>query len=566
MPGFYITNYPTTVDIKQYYNKNDYLYESAKCGEFQIQRMTLKTFLDDKLFCEINEYFVVLEGVIFNKQDLLQAYGCTDLSHLVGKMIEVHGLSFFEKLDGLVSGAILDKKNNRWITFTDALGQKGVFYYSDKKSLVIGSQLIFVTDTMKLNHLERKANIRALSSFVKLGCYSDLETGIEKVFRLYPGNYLIMENSEYHQKSYFKFDDSVKVSLTDDEAIEQLDKLFLNAVNKAITKNSEYGYVNLVDISGGADTRAIVFATEKLSQNISYMHYSQIGSNEKSVSEKIVRDFKHPFYYESLDDALFFKAIDEYIQMNSGTAYYCGITGGLRVLEKISQSNFGIEFSGVLGNVYDGTMLRENGENKPDIYNKEFVFSNAIESVDMSWISSLNYFKTDELFWFYNRGMMFGMSTFLSKQYYIEPFTPFGDKDFVQFWLSIPWKQKRNKLLLKWLYKKYPKSMEYNYASLGYKLKYELSNVTRVPHLILYKMKEKYFLHSKGCNPAKMNPFDYYERTAEWLIPFINAYINENLPNEDSIKELIVKTQNGKGIKDKYISASLASYYKNFIQ
>lgn len=566
MPGFYITNCEKAIDIKEYFVKDGFLYESIDWEQYHIQRITRNTFLNDKLFKETEDFILIIEGVIFNKRTLFEEHGCDDLLDLVLHMITQYGMSFFEKFDGLVSGAVLDKKLNQWTTFTDILGQKSVFYYSDDKQLIIGSQLNFVTETMKINNVDRCANIRALSCFIKLGCFSDKETGVERVYRLYPGNYLQIEGLKCFQKSYFKFSDKSEISLSDDEAIEHLDKLFTNAVKKSVLKNSEYGYTNLVDISGGGDTRAIVFTMEKLSKDVSYMHYSQIGSNEKTVSESIARDLRHPYYYESLDDALFFKSINEYVTMNSGTAYYCGITGGLRILEKLSNNNFGIEFTGVLGNVYDGTMLRENGENKPNIYNNEFQFSDAVDPGDMTWISSLSYFNTDELFWFYNRGMLFGMSTFLSKQYYVEPFTPFGDREFVQFWLSIPWKQKRNKLLLKWLAKKYPKSMDYNYASLGYKMKYELSNITRVPHLVIYKIKERYYKSTNVCNPARMNPFDYYERTVEWLVPFINKYIDSNLPNDDRVERLIIATQKGKGIKDKYISATLASYYKTYIR
>ena len=86
-------------------------------------------------------------------------------------------------------------------------------------------------------------------------------------------------------------------------------------------------------------------------------HYSQMNSFDELISRKISKYLQAPLMYYPLDAADFVRDIEKNTFMNSGTAYYLGITGGARALELLSSPIAGIEFTGLLGNIYDGGFL-----------------------------------------------------------------------------------------------------------------------------------------------------------------------------------------------------------------
>ena len=49
-----------------------------------------------------------------------------------------------------------------------------------------------------------------------------------------------------------------------EDAIENLDIAFCNAITRLVKKNEEYGYKNLADLSGGLDSRVIVYTLKRL--------------------------------------------------------------------------------------------------------------------------------------------------------------------------------------------------------------------------------------------------------------------------------------------------------------
>lgn len=422
------------------------------------------------------QYVIILEGVILNKQELLTQYGKTAFSDLVLELLEEDPRQFYDVFRGMFSGAVYFRQQNRWLIFVDHLSNKTLYYYVHEGKVIVGSTVEYVVNTMKHNGISPTVGANGIGQCLAYSGFMDESTGIAEVKRLMPCDYALIENGQATTYTYHVFSEEENQEISDDEAMDLLDCTFRRAVKLALDKDRKYGYTSIVDISGGADSRMIAYTVRDMGGNDSIMcHYSQSQSNDAVISQEIAQKLEMEFYSSNLDDAKFLKDVDMDVRMNSGAALYSGFTGGRRMLESLSGKNVGIEFTGLLGNIVDGGMLTEGGDEPPTLKSDNFVSNKAFNRSQLQ-VRTLNRFKTNDLFWLYVRGMLCGMNTFLICQYYVEPYTPYGDVDFIQAWLSIPWKRKvDSKLLLRWMKREFPETMKIGYATKVRPLSVDLS-------------------------------------------------------------------------------------------
>lgn len=542
MPGFYITN---CKPVKLQKNENaPCIIEEMQIDEYYVCRNTREQFLEDKLFCQDEEHAVILESVIFNKKELMETYGESTLLGLVKKMMLEAPETFYDAFRGMFAGAVYDKKKKKWIVFSDHIGNKLVLYYIKNGNLIIGSQLNYIADTMRANNIERKLDKNAAHQFFDFGCFMDDSSWIADVKRVLPSDYIKCDKETFSVQTYHYFAELGTQEFSDEEAIEQLDRAFCQAVKRGLDKNLEYGYTSLIDISGGGDSRMVAYTTKRLGNNNELLvHYSQSGSNEMAVAKEIAKDLDMDIYVNALDDAEFMKDATSLISMNSGTAFYYGITGGKRVLQSLLECNPGVEFTGLLGDIMEGAMLPTDGECAPSITYGRFATS-AIVPVENLSISIMNRFKSNNMFWLYTRGMLCGMSTFFTRQNFVEPYTPFGDVDFLHTIQSIPYKRLvEDHIQIKWMAKKYPSAVNIMYATSGCPIKVELSPFAHVIKK-LYVLKNVIRTKVTGFSKTNMNPIMQWENEKPWLREWTQEFYKERiclLKNKNCIDEETIK-------------------------
>lgn len=570
MPGFYITNCDPTIPVN---------HANARCVQDQMEldgytiyRNTRDQFLDDKLFFYNNKLAVVLEGVILNKAELLERYRTDTLENAVVSMINENPRGFYNDFRGMFSGAVFFANTKQWIVFADHIANRAVFYYVDEVGrFIAGSQLNYITDTMRANNLDRTLDENGVRQFLSYGCFMDDSTCLTKVKRILPGDYILFHAGKVSTHTYYRLPEQEDASITDKEAIELLDEKFRIAVARGLDKNREYGYTGVLDISGGADSRINAYVARSLCSNSELMllHYSQSGSYEEEIAKGIASELEFEYYYNALDDALFLTTVDEIVSMNSGTGYYCGITGGARALEQLSGKPLGIEFTGLLGDIYEGAMITSNGNIPPAIEYGRYRISNVFKNDDIA-INTLERFRTNNAFWLYTRGMLCGMNTFLTRQNYVEPYTPHGDVDFIEACMFIPWDRKVNdRLQLRWLATRYPEAMKHRYAVTGMKLSSEF-HLTAPLMRKFNAARNLLSLRLKGTSRYSMNPFSYWERKP-WLNEFIEEYYSSSMNTlqeaklfDSKLRQKVEDTYRLGGVA-KYTVITFLSYCKQFI-
>ena len=573
MPGFRITNLRRKCEcVNTIYAKT--IVDTLTFGDWEIVRSTLAKFLNDKIWYEDQDRVVVLEGVVLNSDDLLGENNSGTWMEKFLALTEAGNVDFLSKLEGPISGAIYYKKTDKWVVFTGKLGEKAIFYYCNNTNVVVGSQINYVTDIMHINEISVRPDERALVHLMAYGSYIGTETCIDGVKRLYPGQYIIIDKTGVTCGQYelFDYEQDNKI-LREEEYIELLDASFKRAMKRILKKNSEYGYTTIADISGGYDSRLNCYVIKDLgASNVLLDCYAQSGSHDSAVSCSIAGELGYDYVFRSLDNASCMYNIDENVIMLNGASIYSGITGGRDMLHMLSGLEVGLEITGLLGDVHDGSMVTTYSDGNIDV-NAYRDSRTLVEGTDYIFPQEEEQrFKNhvNEHFWFYNRGMICGMSSFFIRQNFTEAVTPFGDSDFIKVYLSIPWENRvKEKLLRKWMLQKYPAAGKYTNSRNGLKLAHDVMPAYNYVGKIIKQMKKMNSQISKGNRPVGMNDFDYWYSSNVDLRNHLNDYIQErkSYANQyDLINKMLDKLIESGSVLDKLTVVTVLSIIKNFVE
>lgn len=292
------------------------------------------------------------------------------------------------------------------------------------------------------------------------------------------------------------------------DIIDQLDEKFRNAVKMEFDKDIEYGYSHLVDLSGGLDSRMTSWVAHSMGyiqqQNITYC---QANTADEVIAKQIAADLHHELLVKPLDDISFMYDAQEIVEMNNGLSLYCGITGGNRLLNSLNMNEFGIEHTGMIGDVVIGSFLKK----KEDLFiqTPEGMYSNRYANEVKNEYHK--HFEDHEQYLLYVRGFHGACATHMIRTNYTATWSPFLNTDFFEFCLCIPIELRcKHFIYKKWILAKYPQAADYVWEKTG--LKITAGNTYSAIHKIATKgpAKLSHILGIRILSKKGMNPMDYW--------------------------------------------------------
>ncbi len=498
-------------------------------------------FENDKVYLNNEQYIAILDGVVFNNTELIRKFNQKNWQDTIIYMYETLGEKFYEVFRGSFNGIIYSKKTDEFVTFTNHIGDRTVFYYVVNKQIIVSSNLNLLEQICKDNNIEVSLDQNYIKYMLTFGFMLDNTTFYQQVKRLMPGEFITYKNKEIDVKEYFKFDNSKELQITEDEAIKLIDSTFRKALKREMDKDTEYGYKSIVDISGGLDSRAVNYVCKKLDyNNILNLSYSQMDSNEYKVTKKLVNDLENDYIFKSLNNCSFIYEVDKLIEMNYGLTIYSAFTGGRQLLETLDMSNMGIEHTGLLGDINDGS-FSDFSYHKEPFFQKKYRFPRLLD-INILDKKILKDYKNHEMFCFYTRGLLGGLGTHLIRQNYTETFSPFEDVDFLKLTFELPLKMRVDgHIFRKWLIKCYPEATKIEYDHTMCKItdnriKIFLKKVClKGPN----KLKRIMGINVLQKETDSMNPFEYWYNNNEKVRIFIDDYYKENKYKLEKNPELL---------------------------
>ncbi len=509
---------------------------------FSLEYSTSDKFQNDKVNFESDDFYILIDGVILNKKQLLKATPEKSWTAFLIESYRKQGNSFFKHLKGSYYGFLLDKKENKWIVFTDHISSKPIYYAEYQGHICFTNNYIALVSHLKTKGQTVSLNEQAAYLLLSYGYVFEDITLTNEVKRLMVGHSAIISNNKMQLKKFWELTNK-PINITEEEAIEEIDKRFRIALQLAFEKDREYGYKHVASLSGGLDSRMTVWVAHELGYTEQLnLTFSQSNYLDETIAKKIAADLKHEWIFKALDNGNFLKNVDDVTQITGGNVLYYGLAHGLSLYDNISFDHTGILHSGQLGDVVVGTFY-----SKMDNNHKFSLGDGAYSKHLLPNIGELKLKETysnEEIFKMYIRGFYGANQGLLGAMKYTETYSPFYEIDFMQFCLSIPVALRfQHRIYKKWIQTKYPEASKYvwekdkvpvNY-SYWISIKGKKVPINQLPLKILMKLK----LKKEGIDSTRhMNPLQYWYKTNNDLKIFMDDYYSENIQLLNSYSNL----------------------------
>ncbi|MBN1352397.1 asparagine synthase (glutamine-hydrolyzing) [candidate division KSB1 bacterium] len=262
--------------------------------------------------------WIVFNGEIYNhkeiKKELIKKghrFRTKSDTEAILHAYEEYGADCPKKLNGMFGFAIWDEKKNRLFLARDRMGIKPLYYYSDGKRLIFGSELKSI---LQLKNVPRSVNLKALDNFLTYEYVPAPLSIFEGIFKLPPAHSLLCENSRLRISNYWKFEFK-ESGLSEEQICEKFRTILGDAVKIRLMSDVPLGAF----LSGGLDSSTIVaFMAKHLDQPVKTFSigFKDSTYNELEYARVIARKFQtehHEFTIEPNAIDLTEKLIRNYV-------------------------------------------------------------------------------------------------------------------------------------------------------------------------------------------------------------------------------------------------------------
>ncbi len=519
--------------LKNRENQEEILNEfSFIDSNIEVFRNDNEKFFNDKLFFKYNNKIFLLDGVILNNHELEKEYRLKNWQETFIKIYEEDSFNFLNKLRGSFYGLIYDTEKKKLILFTDQLKSKSIFYSLKNDEFIFSTSLPHMAS---LNKNENVLDENVAYLLLTFGGTLEERTLFKNVRKLNFATFLEIDLSkEIKKRQYWMFNNTEDISITEDRAIEEIDRLFRQAIKREYDKDLEYGYKHLVALSAGRDSRMNTWVAHKMGyeDNVLNITFSETNQLDEEIPKKIANDLGHEWLFKALNNGNCMYDIDEIMEKCCGEVSY-GTLHGYFMLKNLDLKNYGMLHTGMIGDAIIGVF--GNNKKETDIQNIKYCYSKKLLKKALRR-NIFNMYKNDEIFNYVNRAIyVTNESSILFPNIWV--ISPFLDIDFLEFCLKIPQNIKKGNILYdNWILKKYPVAARYSHngRKIGEKDVKILGRDVPISQVIPRILKKIGFIRrEKG-----MNPFDEWYKNNSKLKNLFDNYYKDNIEKLSEFNEL----------------------------
>ncbi|WP_284641725.1 asparagine synthase (glutamine-hydrolyzing) [Paenibacillus silviterrae] len=227
---------------------------------------------------------ITFNGEIYNfpelKKELASRYpfrSTTDTEVLLYGYAEWGMEGLLRRAQGMFAFALYDHRTETLYLARDRFGKKPLFYAKDNGRLLFSSTLPSL-----LGCLGRvpEINPHALDDYLTYMCVPGEKTIFQDVHKLPPASYLTYKNGTQNIRSYWNLSFASKVSMSEEEVLDELDRLMRTAVRRRMISDVPLGAF----LSGGVDSSLVVGVMASLSDKP--VKTITMGFNESQFDER----------------------------------------------------------------------------------------------------------------------------------------------------------------------------------------------------------------------------------------------------------------------------------------
>ena len=214
-------------------------------------------------------YIISFNGEIYNyknlKDDLIKfgyKFKTNSDTEVILHMFDKYNIEAFKKLSGIFAICIWDKTKKKLYLIRDTLGIKPLYYYKEE----ISNKFYFSSSikSILLNLKEKQINENAFNYYSNLGRNDNKETIFKGIYKLMPGQLIILDERNIIKKKFLNF------SFSDKEKNKDETK---EIINDSIKKQLISDVPTSLSLSGGVDSN-IVYSVMRKNLDVKFNIYS----------------------------------------------------------------------------------------------------------------------------------------------------------------------------------------------------------------------------------------------------------------------------------------------------
>lgn len=525
----------------------------ATYKNYALHQLTIDKFANDKVFYDSNSTIIIVEGVIYNYNELCQTFSTDDRGEMLEKMFRNNDINdFCDKLDGYYCGAVYDKISGELYLIIDHIGYRPLWYYCNDKKIIFSSDIDWIYRSVVTEEENFNVDSDALICLLNFGYILGDRTINKGIRKLLPGHFLKFSREEGINISQYYSLPIPKNNVSEkDTVLKDIDSCLTDSVRKAYEKDKEYGYKHIMTLSGGIDSRVLLFKAWQLGYKTTCITMGEANCTDIRISSEICNDLKQEHFVYELNNGLYLSDIDSAVEANGGTIMWPGFAHGFQLKNMIDLTEYGAIHSGDCGDVilggsyYEGkkkliTKGRLNLSRDILAYGKSFdgEFSREFQ------YEEINRYNNKVLFNYYNRGVNSAGNGVYATQYFTEGSSPFMSRNLLNLMFSLPYEYtKKHILYFEYLNKYMPHACDYIWEHSGCKPNagFFKKEGIKWKRRIDYRVFHKY---------SSMNPYDkWYGKNEDF-----REYLEEVYSDKDNINNIPYDIM--EVIEKKYLSNS----------
>jgi asparagine synthase (glutamine-hydrolysing) len=196
-------------------------------------------------------------------------------------LYEEEGERFFEKLNGLFSGLLIDERKRRAFLFNDRYGSERIYCYETKDAVYFASE---VKALLRILPELRAFDEQGIAEFLTYGCTLGERTVFQRIQRLAGATLWSFEEGRRRKTIYFSSATWESQPLLSAEAFDvKLQETFKKILPRYFEGDSAIG----ISLTGGLDTRMIMACLPDTKQKLPCYTFS--GENGETLDDRLAR-------------------------------------------------------------------------------------------------------------------------------------------------------------------------------------------------------------------------------------------------------------------------------------
>lgn len=261
----------TMLDVLKHRGPNDEgveTWNNAVLGHRRLSIFDLSAAGHQPMMIDDGNVGIVFNGAIYNFRPLrseLEERGCkfnsqTDTEVLLHGYREWGIEKLAAKIHGMFAFGLWDDVEQSLYLVRDRLGVKPLIYATN------GGEIAFASSVRALKRADYGGELdtRGVAEYLEFGFITDDFSIYEGVEKLRPATILKWRNGEIKTHEYWNMPTEFDETITFDEAVDETERLFLQAVEKRLQADVPVGAL----LSGGVDSSLVCWAIAKLGGDV----------------------------------------------------------------------------------------------------------------------------------------------------------------------------------------------------------------------------------------------------------------------------------------------------------